>query len=163
MVKNDVVWKRTEFWSNLWAVAAILGTNRSVFSSKPTNITNKARKIIILFTLIGSSFYSMLRSLTASATTWILRLWGDDFEPAPSEIFQRFHFNSVIWQSKESVAEYVTDLHKVMKYCNFEMTVDTMLRNRLVCGVRNDGTQENFWWNRSSHYKMILKFLNLWK
>lgn len=85
-----------------------------------------------------SSVYSILRSLAAPASPGevniiqIKKLSGDHFEPALSEIVR---FNSRIWQPKENIAEYMAQLHKIAKYCNYELTLGTMLRVRLVCGL----------------------------
>ena len=47
--------------------------------------------------------------------------------PPPSEIVQRYKFNSRIWQDGESVAVYVSELRALAQYCNFGETLEVML------------------------------------
>ena len=37
---------------------------------------------------------------------------------------------------------YVAELHSLTEHCNFGSTLNTMLRDRLVCGVNNDSIQK---------------------
>ena len=62
----------------------------------------------------------------------------EDFvSPPPSSIVQRFHFNSRVQKESETIMQYVAELRKVSEYCEFGTTLDSMLRDRLVCGVRD--------------------------
>ena len=47
--------------------------------------------------------------------------------PLPSEIVQRYKFNSRIWQDGESVAVYVSELRALAQYCNFGEMLEVML------------------------------------
>ena len=47
--------------------------------------------------------------------------------PPPSEIVQRYKFNSRIWQDEESVAVYVSELRALAQYCNFGEMLEVML------------------------------------
>ena len=55
--------------------------------------------------------------------------------PTPSEIVQRFKFNSRVRQPGESVANFIAELKALAKFCNFNDSLDDMLRDRLVCGI----------------------------
>ena len=56
---------------------------------------------------------------------------------------QRYKFNTRFRESFESVANYMSVLRSVIEYCtcNFNATLDTMLHDWLVCGIRDDATQ----------------------
>ena len=41
----------------------------------------------------------------------------------------------------ETVAEFIADLRKLFEHCKFADTLDDMLRDRLVCGIRDARTQ----------------------
>ena len=47
--------------------------------------------------------------------------------PPPSEIVQRYKFNSRIWQDGELVAVYVSELRALAQYCNFGEMLEVML------------------------------------
>ena len=57
--------------------------------------------------------------------------------PPPSVTVQWFKFNSRSQRDGESVAEFVAELRRLSEHCKFEVTLDDMLRDRLVCGIRD--------------------------
>ena len=63
--------------------------------------------------------------------------------PQPSEIVQRWKFNSRNRKPEESIIEYVADLRKLAQDCNYGDTLTVMLRDRLVCGVNDDKIQRS--------------------
>ncbi|GLV46088.1 hypothetical protein CBL_05173 [Carabus blaptoides fortunei] len=54
---------------------------------------------------------------------------------------QRFQFHKRDQKSTESVAEYITELKKIAEHCQFGVILQDMLRDRLVCGVKNESVQ----------------------
>ena len=62
-------------------------------------------------------------------------------ELKPSVILQRYQFNSRHRTTSETVAEYNAALCKLAEHCNFEDTLDEMLRDMLVCGIVNPAVQ----------------------
>ena len=46
---------------------------------------------------------------------------------SPSDIVQHYKFNSRIWQDRESVAVYVSELRALAQYCNFGEMLEVML------------------------------------
>ena len=61
--------------------------------------------------------------------------------PPPSEIVQRFKFNSRFRRLGESVSSYVAELRALAEFCNFGGSLELMLRDRLVCGIGDETTQ----------------------
>ena len=49
---------------------------------------------------------------------------------------QRFKFNSHSQKESKSVSEFVAELHGLSEHCNFQTTLDDMLRYPLVCGIK---------------------------
>jgi len=45
--------------------------------------------------------------------------------------------NTRVRKSSESIATYVSELRTIAKNCNFGDTLETMLRDRLMCGVND--------------------------
>ena len=64
-------------------------------------------------------------------------------QPQPSEIVQRFCFNTRLRQPQESIATYVTQLKRLAETCDFgdAARLNEMMRDRLVCGVANEKWQ----------------------
>ncbi|KAL5505767.1 hypothetical protein EMCRGX_G007263 [Ephydatia muelleri] len=49
---------------------------------------------------------------------------------------------TTIVKDSESVSQFVAELRKLSEFCEFGDTLDVMLRDRLVCGVRNQKLQQ---------------------
>ena len=59
----------------------------------------------------------------------------------PSEIVERFRFHTRSRLKDESVADFVAALRAIAVHCNFGDSLDTMLRDRIVCGISDEHTQ----------------------
>ena len=55
----------------------------------------------------------------------------------PSAIVQRFKFNTHSQQPGETIAMFLAELRQLTEYCEFGVTLDEILRDRLVCGVQD--------------------------
>ena len=65
----------------------------------------------------------------------------EHFNPKPSEMVQRYIFDSRLRQPTESVSAYVAELRRLAHDCNFGTTLEQRLRDRLVCGMNDDRIQ----------------------
>ena len=55
---------------------------------------------------------------------------------------ERFHFHQCQQATGESVADYVAELRKLALHCQFRAYLMEALRDRLVCGLRNETQQK---------------------
>ncbi|VDI15715.1 Hypothetical predicted protein [Mytilus galloprovincialis] len=69
------------------------------------------------------------------------KLVKDHRDPVPSEIIQRFKFNRKTRHSDESVRTFIAALRSLTEHCNYGDTLNAMLRNRLVLGIKSDNKQ----------------------
>lgn len=96
---------------------------------------------------VGSQTYSLMRNLVSPVKLGnktfdeLVKLLKDRFKPEPSEIVQRFKFNSSGRKPGESVMAYVAVLRKLAQDCNYGDKLSEMLRDRLVCGFGDDCIQ----------------------
>lgn len=110
-------------------------------------ITDGDRQRAIFLTVIGPSTYALLRNLLSPAAPMekalaeLIKILDDHFDPVPSEIVERFKFNTRVRCAGESVADFVAELRRLAKYCNFGSTLDEMLRDRIVCGIQDEAIQ----------------------
>ena len=108
---------------------------------------------------IGPAPYKLLRSLLSpekpndKTFAELADLLG---RPPPSEIMQRFRFNSRTRSAGESVAVYVADLRRLAEFCDFGGTLNKMIRDRLVCGVNHEGIQKKLLAERDLTYDRAL-------
>ena len=111
------------------------------------SVTEDATKKNFLLNAIGGKTYHVLRNLLVpkkpkdATLTEITNAMSQHFEPKPSEIVQRYKFNSCYRKSEQSIAEYVARLQELGQHCNYGSTLSEMLRDRLVCGSNDDRIQ----------------------
>ena len=112
------------------------------------NAVEASRKVAVLLTMIGAKAYDTLRSLLALALprdksfSELLATLKQHFDPKPLVIGERFHFYKRSQKPNETVAEYLADLRKLSIRCEFGTFLDQALRDRFVCGVRNETMQK---------------------
>ena len=104
------------------------------------------RKKVFLAT-IGATAYKLLRNLVSPMKPADVELdvlkdkLQQHYSPKPSEIVQRFKFNTLLRKPGESVAHFLSQLRALAEFCNYGDTLDTMLRDRFVCGIENQVMQ----------------------
>jgi hypothetical protein len=105
------------------------------------------RRAAILLTCVGTKNYKILSDLSSPALPSTLtfkcinELLRNHFTPPKSAIVARFHFYKQNRKPAESITEFVAELRYLAKDCAFGNNLETMLRDRLVCGVDNAGIQ----------------------
>ena len=106
-------------------------------------ITDGAKKQAVFLSVIGATNYKLLSSLVAPAKPGekehsdLVDKLGEHFTPAPSKIVERFKFHTRFRKPGESVAALVLELRSFAKSCNFGDTLETMLHDRIVCGIND--------------------------
>ncbi len=108
------------------------------------NEIEEAKQGHILLSTVGGKTYGLMRNLLAPVKPGtktfaeLVELVQAHFNPRPSKIVQRYKFHSRVRKATESVSEYVAALRQLTEFCAFGVTLDDMLRDRLVCGINDD-------------------------
>ena len=111
-------------------------------------IADENRKKSILLSSCGSKTYKLFRNLLAPTkpgdASWLVlkEKMEAHKNPKPSLIAERFKFNKRDQISGESVPNYLCELRKLSEHCEYGETLDDMLRDRLVCGLKNVKIQQ---------------------
>ena len=112
-------------------------------------VKTAAKKRAVLLSCCGATTYKLIRNLTApgKATDFtfeeIVKKVKEHHCPKPSQIAQRFKFNTRVQGATESISEFVAELRSIATYCEFkDATITEMMRDRLVCGVRDKRLQQ---------------------
>ena len=107
----------------------------------------KAKRRAILLSVCGSKIYKLMFDLLAPEKPGVksyqklVKLIQDHLTPKPSEIVQRFKFNNRFRNEGESVADFVASLRNLAEHCEYRDTLETMLRDRIVCVIRDEKIQ----------------------
>ena len=105
----------------------------------------------VLLSVCGPTTYQLIRNLSSPQKptelefSALVELVQRHKNPRPSVIVRRFAFHSRQQQSGETVAAFVAELKKLSDDCNFGENLQEMLRDRLVCGIREASLQDGYW------------------
>ena len=106
------------------------------------------KKVSVLLNFIGAKTYTLLRNLvapTAPADKTLAQLkqvLRKHFKPTKIVIAERFNFYHRNQREDESVADYVAELQRLSMDCDFGDFLKPALRDRLVCGLKNESAQK---------------------
>jgi hypothetical protein len=98
--------------------------------------------------IVGAKTYGLLKNIVSpqkpAELTYeqILDHLNRHLNPKPSIIAERFRFHKRDQRSSESIMTYVAELRKLSIHCNFGDNLNDTLRDRFVCGIKNEGTQK---------------------
>ena len=93
-------------------------------------------------------FFKLLRNLSTpeklgdKPSVNLVKVLTDYFSPKPFKIVQRTRFYSRSNKSGGSIVTFVAQLQVSAEHCNFNQSLDDMIRDRVVCGVNNDAIQK---------------------
>ena len=122
-------------------------------------IKDGEKKKAILVTVIGARTYKLLRDLLIPKKPMevtvqvLLETLTIHYEPIPCEIVERFRFNTCDRQDNQKIVDYIAELRRRSEHCNYGNKLDEHIRDRLVCGVKNNRIQRRL----LSEEKLTLK------
>ena len=96
-------------------------------------ITGADKKRTILLSVIGDGTHKLLSSLLAPTEPGeksfddLVTVLKNYFSHMPSEIMERFKFNTHFRKQGKSIATYVSEFRSIAKNCNYGDTLETML------------------------------------
>ncbi|KRZ80004.1 Uncharacterized protein T10_3602 [Trichinella papuae] len=123
-------------------------SERLVFFLEANSIREGPRRLAVLCSVCGTKTYRIIKSLTSpdppSSKTFdeVMMLLRNHFMPRLSEVYQRFLYQRRLQQPGEGVVAYVTELRHLAQHCNFGETLESRLRDQLVCGLRDRDLQK---------------------
>lgn len=111
------------------------------------NDIEDAKVVPTFLSVIGPKTFNLLRNLLQpvkpGSKTYkeIVDILTTHFSPKPLVIAERFRFHRRNQEEGESVNMFVAALRKLAEHCEFGDVLSDTLRDRLVCGLRNEAAQ----------------------
>ncbi|XP_057298423.1 uncharacterized protein K02A2.6-like [Hydractinia symbiolongicarpus] len=129
----------TELWNNY-----IERVNQFYIAN---DIADATKKRAILLSSCGAKAYQLLRGLSnndpaSKSYDQLVQLMKDHLYPTPNSIAERFRFNTRDRQPSETISQYLAVLRRLSEHCEYGETLDDMLRDRLVCGIKEEKIQQ---------------------
>ena len=115
------------------------------------DIADDSKKQAILLSVCGPTTYQLIRNLHVAqpkkpsdlSYAELVQLLSDHYFPSQSVSVQRFRFNSHCRHPGETVANYIAELRRLSEHCQFGESLDTMLRDCLVCSINDKHMQRH--------------------
>ncbi|XP_049527417.1 uncharacterized protein LOC119457969 [Dermacentor silvarum] len=107
-------------------------------------ITDAAKRRALLVSLLSDNVVRMLQgrlpTVSVNSQTYdeVVEYLEEHYNPQVNEIAASFSFFMRKQRDGESVREYIADLRRLAESCNFGNSLHRMLRDRIVCGIRDD-------------------------
>ena len=118
------------------------------FFFEANRISHEVQRKAILLSSCGITMYKLFKGLTGQSKPGeksfdeLKQLMLDHENPRPNMIDKRFKFSSRVRNANESVSMFVAELRKLTEYCKYGESLNDMLRDRLVCGINHERTQQ---------------------
>ena len=85
-----------------------------------------------------------------SDITKVLELWETHCIGKTNIIYERYKFNNRSQEQTESIDTYVTALRALAETCEFGTLKDHLIRDRIVCGVRENAVRRKLFFLRKT-------------
>ena len=107
------------------------------------NAIDADKKVATLLTVVGSATYKLLQNLLAPDKPsdkdydQLCKALKDHLAPKPLIIAERYRFHKRDQRSGETTAQYIAELRRLARNCDFGGHLADALRDRFVSGVTN--------------------------
>ena len=137
------------------------------FFFEANRISHEVQRKAILLSSCGITMYKLFKGLTGQSKPGeksfdeLKQLMLHHENPRPNMIDERFKFNSRVRNANESVSMFVAELRKLTEYYEYGESLNDMLRDRLVCGINHERTQQRLLSEGSTQKKTLKKALDV--
>lgn len=112
------------------------------------NDTPEAKKVPVLFTVGGSSLFTIAKRLCApdsprtKSYADITKLLQDHLAPTTNIVAERYNFRRCEQSASQSIADFIIILKAKSQECKFEAFLSDALRDQFVAGIRDQGLRK---------------------
>ena len=112
-----------------------------------SSVDTDEKKRAMFLTNISAEMFNLLKNLIhpqkLSDTTLdaLKTTLEGQLNPEPNEIMERYKFNMRNRGDCESITDYIIELRKLAKTCNYGDKMKEMIRDRIVCGIKEVNIQ----------------------
>lgn len=111
------------------------------------NDIDDAKKVSTFLSIVGVKIYGLIQNLSSPKKpkdctyNEIIASLKTHFKPKVILVYERFKFYNRSQGTDESIADFVAGLKAFAHTCQFGTSLNEMLRDRLICGIRSENTQ----------------------
>ena len=133
------------------------------------NIVNGDQRCAVLLSVCGPATYQLIRSLVAPGKPTdktfdeLVKLVTEHLTPQSSVVMKRFSFNARAQKENETIAVFVAELRLLAQHCEFGTSLEDMLRDRLVCGIKDSRLQRRLLTEAKLTFNKALEMAWRWR
>lgn len=111
-----------------------------------------------LIAVMGGEAYELMSTLTSPnkpgdlTYAAVVEVMQKHMEPKPSFMAERYRFRLRRQGESESSAQYLTELKKLSKHCEFGTSLQENLRDQFTCGLKNDTIRQRLFAEKDLTY-----------
>ena len=112
------------------------------------DIVDPKKQRAVFLSVCGAATYSVIRSLVQPKTPVdytfkeLVAKVSEHYNPKPSVIVKRFKFYKRDQLATETLSEYLAQLRSMSEFCEFNDSLNDMIRDRFVCGISDSAIQK---------------------
>ncbi|RVE46453.1 hypothetical protein evm_008920 [Chilo suppressalis] len=97
-----------------------------------------------LIAVMGDEAYELLSNLISpykpsdKTYEYIVKTFLEHLQPKRSVVAERYYYRQRRQFKTETILQYISELKRLTKFCNFGATLEENLRDQLVCGLASD-------------------------
>ena len=121
---------------------------RLEFFFTANGIMTAEKKRATFLAVVGPTTYKLLHSMLAPTTldevafSDMVKVLSDHYCPKPLEIVSRLKFYNRSRNPGESISTFILEVRALACFCNFGKSLDSMIRDCLVCGINDEQNQK---------------------
>src|SRR3989442_2249563 len=108
---------------------------------------SKEKRTAVLLTCIGSEAYDVFQSMVFTQEDYrqdidhVIKAFDDYCIGETNVTYERFLLNRRVQDVAESFDAYMTELRRLVKSCDYGILEESIIKDKIVIGIRDDGTR----------------------
>ncbi|KAL0818948.1 hypothetical protein ABMA28_008247 [Loxostege sticticalis] len=131
------------------------------------NNVAEEKKLPTLISIIGESGYELMVNVCSPIKPHkknyeeVVKLMTEHLQPKPSILAARYIFRQRMQRLGESVTQYVSELKRLSRPCDFKDTLNENLRDQFVCGIRSETIRQRLFAEENLDWTNATKLANI--
>ncbi|XP_073959109.1 uncharacterized protein [Choristoneura fumiferana] len=116
-----------------------------------------------LIAVMGEEAYELLSTISCPkkpaemSYTEVIEIMRNHMEPKPSFMAERYRLRQRRQGGEETVSQFLTDLKKLAKFCEFGSALEENIRDQFTCGLRSDTIKQRLFAEHDLTYKKAVR------
>ena len=130
-------------------------------------IEDERKRLAVLLTAIGPNIYQVLKDLVSTDTpalksfSEVVDILKKHYKPKKLVVAEHFNFHRRLQKEVETMAQFMGELRRLAKTCQFGAFLGEELSDQFVCGLKHENIQKRLLSEEDSTLDCPLKLLRV--